>query len=87
MRAYIRARGPRVFGLRTGVGVGGHVTLTGVLVWLVVVGVAELLVVVVELSFRLLKVVVVVVWRLADSAVRAVRAHRQTVAGRMGGAS
>jgi len=26
-----------VFGLRTGVGVGGHVTLTGVLVWLVVV--------------------------------------------------
>jgi ribosomal protein L5 len=31
-----------VFGLRKGVGVGGHVTLTGVLVWLVVLGVAEL---------------------------------------------
>ena len=37
MRVDVGARGPRVFGLRTGVGVGGHVTLTGVLVWLSIV--------------------------------------------------
>jgi hypothetical protein len=47
-----------VFGLRTGVGVGGHVTLTGVLCWLLVVGLVELAVVGVELAFRLLRFVV-----------------------------
>lgn len=77
MRAYVGARGPRLLGLRTGVGVGGHVSLTGVLVWLVVVGVLELAVVAVELAFRLLRFVVCELWALADWAVKQIRARRR----------
>jgi hypothetical protein len=55
-----------------------------VLARLVVVGVAELAVVLavvmVELAARLLKVVVVGLWSLADWTVKRVRAHRRTVA-------
>jgi hypothetical protein len=83
MRAYVAARGARIGRLRTGVGMSTHVTLTGLCVWLLVVGVAELAVVVVELAARLLKAAIVGVWVAADWTVKRVRAHRQRVAERL----
>ncbi|MGO9353924.1 MAG: hypothetical protein ACLP3C_24975 [Mycobacterium sp.] len=84
MRAYVGARGPRIGGLRTFGGLSTHVGPTGLSVWLFVVGLVELLVVALELTARLLRVVVVAVWRLADSAGKAVRAqgHVRRSAGR-----
>jgi hypothetical protein len=79
MRAYVGARGPRIGRLRTGVGMSTHVTLTGLCVWLLVVGVAELAVVAVELTARLLKVVIVGAWAGAHWLVKQVRAHRRAV--------
>ena len=79
MRAYAGARGPKVLGLRMFGGVSTHVTLTGVFTWLLVVGVAELAVVAVELSFRLLKFVVVNAWAATEWFVKQVRAHRRAV--------
>ena len=84
MRAYVGARGPRIGGLRTFGGLSTHVGPTGLSVWLFVVGLVELLVVALERTARLLRVVVVAVWRLADSAGKAVRAqgHVRRSAGR-----
>ncbi len=83
MRAYIGARGPRIGRLRTGVGMSTHVTLTGLCVWLLVVGVTELTVVVVELAARLLKAAIVGVWVAAVWTLKQVRAHRRRVAERL----
>jgi hypothetical protein len=84
MRAYVGV-GRRVGPLRLGVGLGRHVSLGGLFAWLAVVGVAELAFVALELTARLLKVAVVAVWRLADWAVKTVRAHRRMVAERVSG--
>lgn len=65
MRAYVGTR-RRVLGVPLYGGLSGHVTLTGVFVWLLVVGVVELAVVALELAARLLKVVVVAAWAGAD---------------------
>lgn len=71
MRAYASTSGPKIFGRTTRVGVGTHVTLGGVFAWFLVVGVAELAVVAVELSFRLLKFVVVNAWAATEWFVKA----------------
>jgi hypothetical protein len=83
MRAFVGARGPKLFGLRTFGGLSGHVTIGGVFTWLLVVGVAELAVVIIELALRLVKVVAVSAWAALDWTVKRIRQHRQAMAARL----
>lgn len=85
MRAYIGARGPKLFGLRTFGGLSGHATVGGVFTWLLVLGVAELAVVLVELALRLAKTIAVSAWAALDWTLKRVRSHRQAVAARLAG--
>lgn len=83
MRAYVGARGPKVGPFHTFGGVSTHVTFSGICVWLMVVGVVELAVVLVELTARLVKLVVVATWRLCDWTLKRIRQHRQATAARL----